>query len=435
VLLINLGIVVCCTTAAAWAFGLGRAWSGPWNGVAIVAWAGGTTSYFLSQSTNAAVRAIPPITWLGSSGGVHAIRIFWRELYFDRSAVSQSFIVFIWFSTYAASTLVFACGAAFAARLMSGIADRVVFDMLLLMGAVITSLMFLVPRRAEDPADLTDLEHLQMFDGLLTAVRTARLPVAEKLRNAVALWVNRAADIPVAVLPEPRAIWKLESLLLLVRIARAAGEEKMAVARWRPAIADALRRIVTDGAVSVNGSRPSLAYTGLAAQVIDEADLAAEISLEPILDSIADQLELCLNGEEESSGEAVARACLVLGANGRSRPGVERMRMQSLMAAEFLLTRPIVRNRLCELVAYISLLESMALQDRLLSIVRARMWEALQLNPEKEVSLLLDCYLAAVSLGENGSPHLSLAASTIGEVATRIADGLTRIYGEPSRIG
>lgn len=430
VLLINLGIVVCCTAAAAWTFGLGRAWSGPWNGVAIVAWAGVTTSYFLGQSTHAAVRATPPITWLDSSGGVFAIRIFWRELYFDRHAVSHGFIVFIGLSTYAGSTLMFACGAAFAARLMSGIADRVVFDMLILMGAVLTGLMFLVPRRAEEPAHLTDLEHLRMFDSLLAAVRTARLPVAEKLGNALALWVNRSADIPSAVLPEPRAIWKLESLLLLVRIARAVGEEKM-VAQWRSAIADALRRIVTDGAVSVNGSRPSLAYTGLAAQVIDEADLAAEIPLEPILDSIADRLELWLNGEEESSGEAVATACLVLGANGRSRPGVERMRMQSLMAAEYLLTRPIIRNRLRELVAYISLLESMVLQDRLRSIVRARMWEALQLNPENEVSLLLDCYLAAVSLEEDDSPHLSLAASTIGEVATRMADELTRIYGEP----
>jgi hypothetical protein len=38
------------------------------------------------------------------------------------------------------------------------------------------------------------------------------------------------------------------------------------LARWRPAIVDALRRIVFDGAVFVNRSRPSLAYTVLAAQ-------------------------------------------------------------------------------------------------------------------------------------------------------------------------
>jgi hypothetical protein len=101
------------------------------------------------------------------------------------------------------------------------------------------------------------------------------------------------------------------------------------------------------------------------------------------------------------------------------------------MTAEYHLTGPIIRYRLCDFVTYIALLENADLQDRLASIARARMWEVLQLNPENDVSLLLDCYLTAVSLGENDSPHLSLAASTIGEVATRIADELTRIYGEP----
>jgi hypothetical protein len=428
--LINLGIAICAGGAAAWVFGLHRVGSGPWNGVTIVAFAGATTTFFISKSTNAAVRAIPPIAVLDSSGGVYAIRIFWREFYFDRHAMSNGAIVFIGLSTYAGTALLFGCGAAFAARLMSGIADKVVFDTLVSIGGVLMALMILVPRRAEEPAHLTDLEHLRMFDSLLTAVRTARLPVAEKLGHALARWVDHDAGILAAVLPEPRAIWRLESLLLLVRIARGSGEEKT-VASWRSAIADALRRIVTDGAVSVNGSRPSLAYTVLAAQVIDEADLAAEIPLEPILDSIADRLELCLNGEDEASAQAMTWACRLLGANGRSRPGVERMRMQCLMTAEYHLTRPIIRYRLCDFVAYIALLENADLQDRLASIARARMWEALQLNPENDVSLLLDCYLTAISLGENDSTHLSLAASTIGEVATRIADELTRIYGEP----
>lgn len=102
--------------------------------------------------------------------------------------------------------------------------------------------------------------------------------------------------------------------------------------------------------------------------------------------------------------------------------------MRSLMAAEYQLTRPIIRARLCELVAYIALLEHTALHDRLVGIARARLWEALQLNPWNDVSLLLDCYLAAVSLGESNAPRLSLAESTIGEIATRIADDLTNCF-------
>ena len=429
-LLIWVGIIICCSATATWVFGLGGVRSRTWLGVAILTGAGATASYFFSRSTNAAVRAIPPITWLDSSGQVFAIRIFWCDLYVDRHTVAQSFIVILGLSIWVGSALLFACGAASAARLLSRIAtDDVVFYMLLLMSAVLIALMERVPQRADGTAYLPDLKHLRMLDSLLMSVRTARLPVAEKLSGALARWVNCDPDLPYAVLPEPRAIWKLESLLLLVRIVRRIGEEKM-LAGWRPAIVDALRRILIDGAVFVNHSRPSLAYTVLAAQVIEEADLAPEIPLEPILHSIAERLEMCMNGEQDASAQALASACRMLDVNGRSRPGVERMRIQSLTVVEYHLTRPIIRPRLCELVACVALLENIALQDRLLSIVRARMWEVLQLNPWNDVPLLLDCYLAAVSLGERDSPRLSLAGSTIGEVATRIADELTKTYGE-----
>lgn len=255
-LLVHLVIVICCTAAAAWAFGLNRVGSGAWKGVAIVAWAGATTSFFFSRSTNAMVRAIPPITVLDSSGKVYAIRILWRELYFDRHTTSQTMIVFIGLSTYAGTTLVFACGAAFAASLLGHVATAdVIFDVLLLMSGVLIGMMQLVPQRAEETAKLTDLEHLRMFDRLLIAARTARLPAAGKLSSALARWVNRDPDIPSAVLPEPQTIGKLESLLLLIRIARENGEEKM-LTRSRPVIADSLRQIVPDGAVFVNGSRP-----------------------------------------------------------------------------------------------------------------------------------------------------------------------------------
>lgn len=180
VLLITLGIAICCSAAAAWGFGLGRVGSRVWIDVWIVAFAGATTTYFMSRSTSAVVRAVPPIAWLDASGRVFAIRIFWHDIYFDRHITSHRTMILLGLSTYAGTALMFACGGAFAARLMSGIAtDYVIHEMLMLMSAVLAGLMSLVPRRTAKTADLTDLEHLRMLDHLLTAVRTARLSVAE----------------------------------------------------------------------------------------------------------------------------------------------------------------------------------------------------------------------------------------------------------------
>lgn len=422
-LLMFSSLVICCGATAAWAFELGNVRTAVW--VAITALAGVATSHFFSHSTNAALRAIPPITWLDSPGNVFAVRIFWRELHFDRHTTSGGVFVFIGLLTWAGAALLFACGAAIVAKLMSRIvSDDVVYYMLLLMCAVLIGLMQLAPQRANDRMHLTDLEHLRMLDELLMAVWTARLPVAEKLSNAIARWMNRDADILSAVLPEPRAIWKLDSLLLLLRIARGVGEESL-LAKWRPAIADALRRILTDGAVFVNRSRSSLAYTVLAAQVIEAADLDAEIPLEPVFDSIADRLERCLNGGEESSIKAIASACWLLAANDHSHSGVEWMRMLGRIAVEDHILRLFIRSRLCDLVMFIALVENPGVQSRFVSIAHARIWEVLQLNPWNDVSLLLDGYLAAVSLGESDAPRLSLAEATIGEIATCMVDELT----------
>jgi len=112
------------------------------------------------------------------------------------------------------------------------------------------------------------------------------------------------------------------------------------------------------------------------------------------------------------------------------------MWIRSLMTIEYLLSGPTIRRRLCEIASYIAPLEETAVRDRLVSIVRARMWEVLQLNPGNDVSLLLDCYLAAVSLGESNSQRLSLAESVIGEVAARMADEMTTIHaGRTARVG
>jgi Zn-dependent protease with chaperone function len=430
-ILISLAVIICSSIVAAWCFGLGPVQSGMWKGLAMVTFAGATTSIVASRSTNAAVRAIPPIAILASPGNVYVIRIFWRELYFDRASMPDTRIGLIGGSTYAGIALSFACGAAYAARVISRVAtEEIVFQNMLLMTAILVGFLVVIPKRVGATTHLLELEHLQMFDSLLTALQTARLPVEklDNLKRALAVWLRSEAALPRAVLPDPRAIWRLEALLPLIRVARAVGEEET-LTRWRPAIIDSLRHVVTHGAVTVNGSRPSLGYSVLAAQVVEEAQLAPEIPIEPMLDSIAHQLEEWLGGKG-ASAEAVASACSLLAAHGLSWPGADRMRMRSIIAVEFLLTRPIIRHSLRELVAYTALLENTAVRDRLENVVRSRMWETLVLNPDIDISLLLDCYLAAVSMGETDETRLANAEVKIGEIAERMADGLTKICRE-----
>jgi hypothetical protein len=422
-ILISVAINISCSIFAAWCFGV--AWQGP----AIVTFAGVIASIVSSRSTNVAVRAIAPIAMLESPGNIYAIRIFWREVYFDRGTMPDLRIGLIGVATYTTMALFFASGAAFVARMITLVAgEEPVFQILLLISAVLVVLEVLVPKQIGPTARLHDREHLQMFESLLTAARTARVPAA-RLKAAIGLWLRSDADLPNAVLPEARSIWKLESLLPLIRIARAVGEDE-SVSRWRAQIADALQRIMIDGAVAPNGFRPSLGYSALAGQVIDEADLASAIPLDPILDSVAHQLEQWLNGRIGASADAVASACRLLAAHGRPRPGPDRIRMRSLMAVEFVLTRPIVRKAVGELAAYVELLEDTRVRDHLASLVRSRLWEALQLNPGNDVPLLLDCYLAAVSLGETNSPRLAIAESAIEEIAERMAEELTKVCRE-----
>jgi hypothetical protein len=418
---ISLAIIVGCSMAAAWCFGV--AWQGP----AMVTFAAVTISIVSSRSTNATVRAIAPIAMLDSPGNIYAIRIFWREIYFDRAVTPDISIGIIGLSTYTAIALFSASGAALAAKVISVVAsEEVVFRNLFLMSVVLSVLLSRIPKRDRTTAQLFDLEHVQMFELLLAAVWTARPAMAGKLSEALVLWVKSDAGLPDAVLPEPRSLWKLEALLPLIRIARAVGEEET-LARWRDPIVRALRGIISGGAVSLKGRRPSLGYTVLAAHVVDEANLASQIPLEPMLDSIAEQLEEWLNGRIGAAAGPVASACRLLAAHGRAQPGPDRIRMRSVMAVEFMLTRPIVRKAVGELAAYTGLLEDTKVQDDLANIVRSRLWEVLQLNPGNDPALLLDCYLAAVSLGETDSPRLAIAESVIEEITESMVEELTKV--------
>lgn len=423
-ILISLAIIVGCSLAAAWS--LGVAWQGP----AILTFVAVTTSIVSSRSTSATVRGIAPIAMLDSPGNIYAIRIFWREIHFDRAVTPDIRIGVIGLATYTSIALFFAYAAALAAKVISlAASEEVVFRSLLLISIALSILLSLIPKRDHNTVQLFDLEHIQMFELLLAATRRARPVAAGKLSEALALLLRSDPALPDAVLPEPRSIWKLESLLPLIRIARAVGEEET-LARWREPIVHALRRIISAGAVSLKGRRrPSLGNTVLAALVIDEAKLASQIPLEPILDSIARQLEQWLNGRVGAAAGPVASACRLLAAHGRPHPGPDRIRMRSLMAVESLLNGPIQRKSVDEIVAYTALLEDSEVQSRLTGIVRSRLWETLQMNPDNDVPLLLDSYVAAVSLGEKDSPRLAAAEAAIERIAERMVKELTTRSG------
>lgn len=84
-----------------------------------------------------------------------------------------------------------------------------------------------------------------------------------------------------------------------------------------------------------------------------------------------------------------------------------------------------MRQSLAELCELADLTGDAGLREKLGAIVRSRSWEALQLNPRKDVLLLLDSYLAAACLGE-ADPRQA-AAAVIAKVAHQISDELTAI--------
>jgi hypothetical protein len=428
-IVVALAVIAFCSAFAVWVLGLSRAGGVVWLGLGMVGIAGINVSIGATRSTNAVVRALPPMSLLNSPGNIYAIRILWRDFYFDRARVANGRIGVLALSVFAGMAFSFMYGAVLCSRAIhGGAAGNVAFQDLLIVCVVLVVLEILVPKHKTATSPLLDLETVQMFDNLLTATRIANLPEAGKLSRSLAYWVKNDPTLPYALLPEQDSIWRLEALLPLVRIAKTAGEEER-VAGWRPLIRDALRSITTGGAVTLNGLRPSLDYTVLAAQIIDEAGLASELPLEPLLDSISRQLEQWLKYGKGASADGIASAYRLLMAHGRATPSVDRLRMRSIIGVEYLLSGPIIRANLCEIVAFTSLLESTAVRDQLMSVVLSRMWEALQLNPEQDVSLLLDCYLAAVSLGEKDSPYGATAELALGGIANHMVDELTKVCG------
>jgi hypothetical protein len=85
-----------------------------------------------------------------------------------------------------------------------------------------------------------------------------------------------------------------------------------------------------------------------------------------------------------------------------------------------------LRQSLAELCELADLTADAELRERLAPIVRSRSWEGLQLNPRKDVLLVLDCYLAAACLGELDARQQA-AGVLIGELAARVSGELMAV--------
>ena len=134
-----------------------------------------------------------------------------------------------------------------------------------------------------------------------------------------------------------------------------------------------------------------------------------------------------LSGENANVIADVVAAAYLLQLHGRPVPGpatISRFVRRSTLMSKAVRDQSLVE--LCELA---DLLGDAQEKKRLAPIIRSRLWEILQLNPRKEVLALLDCYLAAVRMGERESTLVNAAAATIAEIATRTADELAGIAG------
>jgi hypothetical protein len=171
-------------------------------------------------------------------------------------------------------------------------------------------------------------------------------------------------------------------------------------------------------------------WTVLAATIIDEAELRDAFPFERMLDRIETLFDRRL---ERGTGNLIAdliAAWQLLRRHGRPEPDAQRVR--NVVRSSSLVSRPVLRQSLAELADLASLTGDAELRERLGPIVRSRMWEGLQLNPRKDVLLLLDCHLAAASLGQLDARHAA-AGVIIAELAERVSDELTAVVSDTSR--
>lgn len=381
--------------------GIGSFGSWQWFPLMFVSFAAFIVSTVMARSTSPALRAIAPMALLDTPPPVYGFRVFWRDFYVDlsRTTLARAAAIAAAVQVVAMPFFVLAAGLLMQ-RVRAVLTADATFIATFFAGFGIFALILLIPDRyraySGPSARLLDTTRLQVFEKLLAAARTANPPAADRLRTALANWL-RNERFPDAVLPDVRTVWMLTPLLCLVRLARETGETAV-LARWRGRIERSLREVVSNETVAVAPGQPSLHWTALAAAIVDEAGLPEAFPFERMLDRLETLFDERLTYGTGNLLADVVLACRLLRRHGRTDPDPQRIRRFALSSS--LVSRPLLRQSLAELCELADLTGDAGLREKLRAIVRSRSWEALQLNPRKDVLLLLDSWLAAACLGE-----------------------------------
>jgi hypothetical protein len=416
-------VLIPLNVAVSYWLGLGAGW------IAIVFCTFGAyvLSTGMARSTHAFFRALAPVAMLDTPAPVYGFRFFWREFYVDVTRCSLVRAVTVVAVFQMSVLLFFVIVFAFAMRAVVQLADfRAAFIVFFFLGFVLFSLILLIPDRVSGIPRriirLIDRNRLQLFLALLESARHADGSAGERIRNALALRLPFDRPAMSLLLPDRRSLWMLSSLLTYLRLARAAGAVEI-IDHIRGPIEAALRDVVTDDAVSVApGEPPSLFYSTLAAAIVDEAGLRGRFRFERMIDRIGTMLAEQMSAENVNLLADVVAASRLLQSHGRPIPNT--VTIGQFVQRSTLMSKPARQQSLVELCELADLLGDGKGRERLAPIVRSRMWEILQLNPRKEVLALLDCYLAAVHIGERESMVASAAGLTIAEIAVCTADEL-----------
>lgn len=413
--------------ASAW-LRTGSLRSGGWIPLVIMSFAGFVVSTAMARSTSPALRVIAPMALLDTPAPVYGFRVLWRDFYVDLSQTTLARAAAVATGVQVAAMPFFVLGAALLMRsMLSALGTKTALAVTFFGAFGVMALILVIPDRYDayrgPSARLLDTNRLHLFERLLAAARTASPAAASHLHASLARWL-RNDRFPDAILPQPEAVWPLEPLLILVRLARATGENAV-LERWRGRIERALRQIVLNDSVAVAPRQPaSMYWTVFAATIIDEAELRGAFPFERMLDCIETLLDKRLEHGIANLVADVVAACQLLRRHGR--PGPDPRRVSEFVRSSSLVSRPPLRQSLAELAAVAELTGDAEFRERLGPIVRSRMWEGLQLNPRKDVLLVLDCYLAAARLGELDARHAA-AGVIVTELAERISDELMAV--------
>lgn len=402
--------------------------SGGWVPLALMSFAGLVVSTGMARSTSPALRVIAPMALLDTPAPVYGFRVFWRDFYVDLSRTTLARSAAAAIAVQVAAMPFFVFGAALLMKTLLAFFGPNTALAVTFFGAFgVMALVLVIPDRyraySGPSARLLDTSRLQLFERLLAAARTASPAAADRLNGSLARWL-RNDRFPDALLPEPRTVWPLAPLLILVRLARETGTWAV-LERWREPIEHALRRIVSHDAVAVAPRQPaSMHWTTLAATIIDEAELRHRFPFERMLERIETLLDERLERGTTNLLADVIAAWRLLRRHGRLGPDPQRVR--HFVRSSSLVSRPLLRQSLAELCELADLTGDAELRERLAPIVRSRSWEALQLNPRKDVLLLLDCYLAAARLCDFDRCHAA-AGAIVEELADRVSAELKAV--------